>query len=307
MTPARLALALLLGACPAAALDPRCAGWSGSTERMPLDLCNPLPREALDYAARCLAQFRGKVESRYVVIGNNHGVNAGMARLYVLEWNARDPAKSMVLLRGGLGIGSGNGTVDGTRNGAPAGFRDQWDSASSPGGCMRLFGSGGPNQMPSHAEIKAFKVEGLEQRNACVLTRGIHFHESGRVERRPAAATESEAAARFFNEVDLESNLATASSPGCFNVNEQDYARIRELGVVFGKGTLFLSWDGCREPLRARGAARRCQDASDVLQCADRMDPPVSIPQKMLEQKRENQRQMARFSDFLDRVRVPGD
>lgn len=303
-SPGRLAVIALLCAAPArsAGFNPDCSSWQGSTKPLPLDVCNPLPAEALDYAKRCLALFPDKVESKHVIIGNYHGVAGDLVRLYVLEWNASQPHKSMILLRGGLGQGAGNGSVDGRVAGATRDHRDAWDSASSPGGCMRIFGDGGGNQMSSYPEIKAYKVEGLEQRNACVLTRGIHFHESPRVNTNRSEPGDAQSSAAAFNDVLLDENLATGQSPGCFNLSPEDYDFIKKSGFVGKKGTLFLSWDGCRDKVARRGPARRCMNATDVLDCKDRAPAPETLVQKMLEQKPENARQMKEFEGFSDRL-----
>ncbi len=302
--PARALLAVFL-AVPAFSVgfDPDCGQWYGSTKPVPLDKCNPLPKEALDYARQCLATFQDKVDSKYVIIGNYNGVRGDLVRLYVLEWNKRDPAKSTILLRGGLGQGQGNGSTDGHAVGVTDNAKDGWGTASSPGGCMRVFGDGGGNQMSHYPDIQAYKVEGLEQRNACVYTRGIHFHESDRVyTRRSEAADTSGTTAVPFSDVALDQNLANGSSPGCFNLSVADYDYIKRSGYITRKGTLFLSWDGCRDQIEPRGAPRRCTDAKDVMDCRDRMPPPVNLTQMMIEQAPANKMQLKSFDDFYDKI-----
>ncbi|MFI5346770.1 MAG: hypothetical protein ACHQ51_10385 [Elusimicrobiota bacterium] len=305
MAPLALLAVVLAAATPARAqFDPACASWQGTTQPQPLSQCHPLPPEALEYAKQCLATFPDKVDTKYVVIGNYHGVSGDFARLYVLEWNKDDPSKSTILLRGGLGQGAGNGSVDGRVAGATVDHRDAWDSASSPGGCMRLFGTGDQGVMPTYPEYQGYKLEGLEQRNACVLTRGIHFHESDRVNtRRSEADPVSGTAAAAFNDVELDKNLAIGQSPGCFNVAVTDYAWIKKAGIVGRKGTLFLSYDGCRDKIERRGAPRRCKDAADVLDCRDRAPAPRIIPQMMIEQKKKNEKDMRRVMEFGDKIR----
>lgn len=306
MAPLASALAaLLLIAAPARAqYDPRCAGWQGTTEPQPLNLCNPIPPAALEYAKQCLAMFRDKLDDRYVVIGNYFGTTGEFSRLYVLKWDAADPSKSTILLRGGLGQGAGNGTVDGRPTGAVKDARDQWDSNSSPGGCMRLYGSGGAGVMPSWPQYRGFKVDGLEQRNSCVLTRGIHFHESEAVyTRRSEPADQYRKTAVPLDQVELGDNLTNGGSHGCFNVSYGDYDWIKKNGIVRGKGTLFLSYDGCQDPIAPRGPARRCQDKRDVLDCKVRAAAPKFIPQMMVDQRKANEKAMKRSMEFYDKIR----
>ena len=88
-----------------------------------------------------------------------------------------------------------------------------------------------------------------------------------------------------------------------FNLSPEDYDFIKKSRFIGKKGTLFLSWDGCRDRVAKRGAARRCKDAADVLDCKDRAPAPETLVQKMLEQKPENQRQLKQFEGLSDRLR----
>jgi hypothetical protein len=300
---ALLVVFLLASSAGAEGFDPDCASWYGSTKPVPLEKCRPIPAAALEYARQCLAMFPEKVDSKYVIIGNYHGVRGDLVRLYVLEWNKRDPWRSTIVLRGGLGQGAGNGSADGRRVGPTTSAADGWDSASSPGGCMRVFGDGGGNQMPHYPDIQAYKVEGLEQRNACVYTRGIHFHESDRVyTRRTEAADTSGTVAAPFTDVALDRNLANGASPGCFNLSVADYDYIKRMGYVTRKGTLFLSWDGCRDQIEPRGAPRRCKDAADVMDCRDRAPAPANLTQMMIEQAPKNKLELKSFDQFYDKL-----
>lgn len=269
-----LPLLAVLAALPARA-EPRknvCNPWTGSAQvwthydeqsntikPMTLRQCGGAPKGALSYARRCMDMFRNKLKStRYVVIGD-FSTSADMVRLWVLDWNQVDPESSIPLLRGGLANGEGN------RGGAqPQYALDQMDSAATPGGCMRLYGTGNAGTMQTAGQgLQAYKLDGLEVQNACVFQRGIHFHEGYQqngvdkiLTKRVEDIGQDDPTAGDFGRVKKGRNLTTATTPGCVTLSNDDYDHIKASGIVpdpgpgwkptmaarAQEGILFVSW-----------------------------------------------------------------
>lgn len=254
-----LALAVLLS-LPAAAEPPQnhCKAWNGSHTRLPYRDCGGVPEAALRYAQACMSAFGGQLGSRKIVVFGDWTVSGEFTRLHVLEWDQNDPYKSFTLMRGGLAHGSGNGAPE--DGGTPPETRDQWNSYATPGGCMRLFGTGEAGQMTTAPDMKAYKLDGLEDRNSCVLERGLYFHEyGGRVEQRRTDG----AAPQDVKFGDLApGNFTNGFSNGCVSLNPEDFEFIRRSKFVPRTGgVLFVSWDGnggYPKP-RAGAAPRNCR------------------------------------------------
>ena len=295
---APLALVLFF-ALPAAADPPRnpCNAWSGTTARLPLRECGGIPENALRYAQACIKAFgpgsaNPKLSSaKYVVIAD-WTVAQEFTRLYVLEWNQTDPYQSMNVLRGGLAHGSGNGSTAGE---TPTQMTDTINSYGTPGGCMRLFGTGAAGQMSTAPTMKAYRLDGLEPRNACVKDeRGLYFHEyPGRVElRRKDDNVPASGKARSFENVELGRNLALGFSNGCVSLNETDFADISAMNIIpRSGGILFISWDGHLIPPKGRGAKNACHSATSVV-------PTPNYYEKVIGENMEAA-QKALFSDPL--------
>lgn len=255
---APLALLLLL-AFPASAEPPQnpCKAWTGSHTRMPYSECGGIPEAALRYAQRCMQRFGDRLASRRHVVFADWTVSQEFTRLYVLEWDQNYPQSSFVLMRGGAAHGTGNGSRDGE---TPTETRDQWDSYSTPGGCMRVFGSGAAGQMSTAPGMRAYRLDGLEERNACVYARGLYFHEyGGRVATRRSDGASPTALP--FGLLD-SGNMANGFSNGCVSTSPEDFSFIKDSGVVPARGgILFVSWDGNGgEPVARSARARSCTD-----------------------------------------------
>ncbi len=239
MAPLALVLFFVM---PLAAEPPsnHCKAWTGSHTRLPYRECGGVPDEALRYAQACMTAFGGQLSDRRTVVFGDWTVGGEFTRLHVLEWNQQDPYKSFTLLRGGLAHGEGNGSVEGE---APPVMKDQWNSKATPGGCMRLFGTGEAGQMSTAPSMKAYRLDGLEERNACVFTRGLYFHEyEDRVMDRRVDGPDPKALP--FAEIHT-GNLAVGFSKGCVSLNEKDFAFIKNGGLIPRTGgVLFVSWDG---------------------------------------------------------------
>lgn len=245
---------------------------SGKIKPMTVRECGGIPKGALSYAKRCMAQFGGKLKSQKHVIIGDFSTDANFIRLYVLDWNQGDPEASIPLLRGGLVHGEGNRPKGTT--GVPEIALDMMDSAATPGGCMRLFGTGDAGTMQTAGQgLQAYKLDGLEVQNACTWQRGIHFHEgyqqngvdkimTRRVEdvgRTDASAPDfgyQDPKAADFDRVQAGRNLGTAATPGCVTLSNDDFAHIKASGIVpppgpgwkpgvpprAQEGILFVSW-----------------------------------------------------------------
>ncbi len=294
---APLALLLLL-ALPAAADPPRnpCNAWSGSTARLPLRECGGIPEGALRYAQRCMRAFGDRLASRRHVVFADWTVAQEFTRLFVVEWDQEDPYRSVNVLRGGLAHGSGNGSASGE---TPTEMRDQWNSYGTPAGCMRLYGTGEAGQMSTAPSMKAYRLDGLETRNACVLERGLYFHEyPGRVElRRTDAAAAPRDAARPFQDLELGRNLALGFSNGCVSLNETDFAYIQEQRVVPAKGgVLFVSWDGHDIQPMPRVANSTADCRRPTRDVRHSVAPTLNQYEKIIEERMQ-EAQRALFSD----------
>lgn len=258
---APLALVLFL-AMPAAADPPQnpCKAWTGIHSRLPYNECGGVPDAALRYAQACMQAFGSQLSNRKIVVFGDWTVGGEFTRLHVLEWDQNDPYESFTLMRGGLAHGTGNGE---SNQAVPAVTRDQWNSYATPGGCMRLFGSGEAGQMTTAPHMRAYRLDGLEERNACVMERGLYFHEyKDRVDIRrtdgpnPGAVT--------FDRLDAN-NLTKGLSNGCVSLNPDDFSFIKDRRYIPPTGgILFVSWDGNggRPKSRAAGAARNCRAPS---------------------------------------------
>jgi hypothetical protein len=226
---APLALVLLLLALPAAAEPPQnlCKAWTGMHTRMPYSECGGIPEAALAYAQRCMAKFGSLLASRRHVVFVDWTVSQEFTRLHLLEWDQNYPQSSFILMRGGAAHGSGNGSADGE---TPTVTRDQWDSWSTPGGCMRVFGSGAAGQMSTAPQMRAYRLDGLEDRNSCVYARGLYFHEyGGRVQTRRSDGRYPTALP--FGQLD-SANLSNGFSNGCISTSPEDFTFIKDSGAV---------------------------------------------------------------------------
>ncbi|UPT73338.1 MAG: hypothetical protein M0D55_15890 [Elusimicrobiota bacterium] len=292
-----LALAVLL-ALPASAEPSKgnCNPWAGSAQvwthydeqsgtikPQTLRQCGGAPRGALAYAKRCMAQFGNKLASRRHVVIGDFSTSQDFVRLWVLEWDQNDPENSIPLLRGGLAHGAGNGQD--VRTGVPEIALDMNDSAATPGGCMRIFGTGNPGTMRTAGQtLKAYKLDGLEVQNACAWQRGLHFHEGYRqngvdkvMTRRIENVGPKDTGAGDFGRVEMGSNLGTAATPGCVTLSSPDFDSIQASGIVpppggdwktgtqprEKEGILFVSWfwgdtDGPPIASRFQAAPRAC-------------------------------------------------
>ena len=245
---------------------------SGTIKPMSLRECGGIPKGALSYARRCMEQFGGKLKSRRHVIIGDFSTDANFIRLYVLDWNQIDPEASIPLLRGGLVHGTGNLPAGPT--GVAQVAKDQMDSAATPGGCMRLFGTGDAGTMQTAGQgLQAYKLDGLETQNSCTWQRGIHFHEGyqqngvdkimtrrvediGRTDANAPDFGYNDPGAGDFDRVRAGRNLGTAATPGCVTLSSDDYDHIKESGIVpppgpgwktgtpprAQEGILFVSW-----------------------------------------------------------------
>lgn len=293
-----LALLPLLGSLASAepSRDP-CAPWlgtarvwtrldeSGRVVPRTLRECGSLSPEALEYARRCMALFGRSLASRRHVLIGDFSEHQDFVRLHVLEWKQDDPAGSIPLLRGGLAHGS-NAVI----GGVPVVAEDRNDAASTPAGCMRLYGTGAPGTMVTAGSgLGAYKLDGLEYQNACTLGRGIHFHESYSVDGVPRVMSkraEDENVTRPIGSSSLSAvepgrNLATSITPGCVTASSEDFAFIKSAGIVpppsrdwrrapaAQEGVLFVSWfkpkSGVAAPVsRWSGRPRDCEQAVSV-------------------------------------------
>lgn len=245
---------------------------SGKIKPMTLRECGGPPKGALSYAKRCMAQFGSKLKSKRHVIIGDFSTDGNFVRLHVLDWNQEDPEASVPLLRGGLAHGAGN-MPDGPTGVAQV-AKDQMDSAATPGGCMRLYGTGDAGTMVTAGQgLKAYKLDGLEVQNSCVWQRGIHFHEGyqqdgvdkvmtrrvedvGRTDRNAPDFGYNDPGAADFSRVKAGRNLGTAATPGCVTLSNDDFDHIKASGIVpppgpgwktsvpprAQEGILFVSW-----------------------------------------------------------------
>lgn len=236
---------------------------TGETRPMTLRECGGVPKAALAYAQRCMEKFGDRLASKKHVIIGDFSTDANFVRLYVLEWRQQDPEASIPLLRGGLAQGAGNDPE--TVTGAARVVADRWDSNATPGGCMRLFGSGDEATLQSVAQnLQAYRLDGLEERNACAYPRGIYFHESYLAQngvdkvktRRVEEIDQKDPHAGDFSRIKRDRNLGTAVTPGCITASNDDYDFIKSSGFVPSpgrgwtptaparakEGILFVSW-----------------------------------------------------------------
>jgi hypothetical protein len=267
-------LSLAVRATPALADNDPCIPWMGTARtwtysdngverRRTLRQCGGVPAGALSYARRCMEKFGDRLASRTHVIIGDFSTNNNFVRLHVLEWRQDDPEASVPLLRGGLMHGVGNDHDAAT--GVPRVALDQWESNATPGGCMRLFGRGDQQTLPTVARnLQAYRLDGLEYRNACTEVRGVYFHESYLSEnginlvetRRFEEATRRDMSAADFSRIRPGRNLGTTPGPGCVVASNDDFDFIKASGVVPDpgagwrpstptrerEGILFVSW-----------------------------------------------------------------
>ncbi len=236
---------------------------TGETRPMTLRECGGVPKAALAYAQRCMEKFGDRLASKKHVIIGDFSTDANFVRLYVLEWQQQDPQASIPLLRGGLAQGVGNDPA--TVTGAATIVSDRWGSNATPGGCLRLFGTGDEATLQSVAQnLQAYRLDGLEERNACAYPRGIYFHESYLAQngvdkvktRRYEELDQKDPHAADFSRIKRDRNLGTAITPGCITASNDDFDFIKASGFVpppgrgwnpttparAKEGILFVSW-----------------------------------------------------------------
>ena len=256
-----------------------CSPWAGTAREwstydfersrirpMTVRDCGGISEGALRYAQRCMQRYGGKLASRSHVIIGDFSEDGNFVRLHVLRWNQQDPYESVPVLRGGMMGGAGNRPAGGRQTGAATVASDTWDSEASPGGCMRLFGSGESQMIQSVAQnLQAYRLDGLEDQNACAYPRGIFFHETyldrstnlNKVRtKRIEDVTARDPHALTLGRVQLDRHLGTAVSPGCINISNDDFEHLKASGIVPNpgqnwrattapraqEGILFVSW-----------------------------------------------------------------
>ncbi len=304
----------LAAAAPVRAANDPCIPWMGTakvwtysdngvTRPRTLRQCGGVPAGALSYARRCMEKFGDRLASRKHVIIGDFSSNNNFVRLYVLDWNQADPEASVPMLRGGLMHGVGNEHDAAT--GVPRAALDQWESNATPGGCMRLFGRGNEQTLPTVARnLQAYRLDGLEYRNACTDVRGVFFHESYLGEnginlvetRRYEEATRRDLSAADFARIRPGRNLGITPGPGCVVASNDDFDFIKASGVVPDpganwqpqmparqrEGILFVSWfwgdnDDQTIVSRYESPQRRCTNASQGVRtpAIPRTDPNI--------------------------------
>ncbi|MBI3549501.1 MAG: hypothetical protein HY078_10725 [Elusimicrobia bacterium] len=252
---------------------------TGRIRPMTLRDCGDYPRGALAYAQRCMREFGHRLASTKHVVIADFSTNANFVRLHVLQWNQEDPEASIAILRGGAVHGAGN-EPDGI-TGVARVVKDEWDSQATPGGCMRLFGTGNEAAMQTVAQnLQAYRLDGLEERNACTHARGIFLHESyldndvDKVRtRRIEEIDRRDVRAGDFDRVRVNRHLGTAVTPGCITISNDDFDFIKASRIVpppgrdwrpnsapqQREGILFVSWfwgERDDQTIRSRYAAR---------------------------------------------------
>lgn len=332
-----LLLAAALAALPVRA-EPRkspCNPWAGSAtvwthydeqtgkiRPMTLRECGGAPKGALSYARRCMDLFGNKLKSKKHVVIGDFSTGGDFVRLWVLDWNQIDPEASVPLLRGGLANGDGN---QGGQQ--PQYALDQMDSAATPGGCMRLFGTGDAGTMQTAGQgLQAYKLDGLETQNSCAWQRGIHFHEGYQqngvdkiMTKRVEDVTADDPTAADFGRVVKGRNLTTATTPGCVTLSNDDYDHIKASGIVpdpgpgwkpgtpprAQEGILFVSWfwgdndDGRTIVSRFTAPPRSCgRNAQPVWSAAV---PSANGYQKALDENERRKRAPASGDSFDER------
>lgn len=307
----------------------------GKIKPMTVRECGGIPRGALSYARRCMAKFGGKLKSQKHVIIGDFSADANFIRLYVLDWNQADPEASIPLLRGGLVHGTGNRPAGAT--GVAEVAKDQMDSAATPGGCMRLFGTGDAGTMQTAGQgLQAYKLDGLEVQNACTWQRGIHFHEGyqqngvdkimtrriedvGRTDANAPAFGYNDPKAADFDRIQAGRNLGTAATPGCVTLSNDDYDHIKASGIVpppgpgwktgvpprAQEGILFVSWfwgDDDNQAIVSRFTAppRACGKFSKAEE-----SPAIPRQDEYLKALQQNQKKSARTMEDLLNNRWP--
>ena len=229
-----------------------CVQWRRSTSVRTLDECGGLSKDALLFADKCLQQFKNRLSSvKHVVIADMTD-SGDFTRLWVFDWNQKEPLKSRAILRTAVGHGEGN-TSQGDA-GTPRNLSGKPGSFASPPGCMRLFGDRDQVFVPkgvfnSPRDLFGYPLDGLEENNSCSLWRGIGLHES------PNIPDERVLAQRNFSEIIPGRNFMTDTSKGCFNISSADYRFISDSQIIPPEeddtgaslddgGVLFLSWNG---------------------------------------------------------------
>lgn len=266
-------------------------GKNGGMKPRTLRECPGIPQGALSYARRCMALFGDQLASKTHVIIGDFSTDANFVRLHVLQWDQADPENSVPILRGGLVHGEGN--LPPTVTGVATVVKDAWNSNATPGGCMRLFGTGNEATLQSVAQnLQAYRLDGLEERNACTDARGIFFHESYLAEDgydKVKTQRYEERDARDPNSADMSRirvgrNLGTALTPGCITASNDDFDFIKAKNIVPApgpgwrptnpprpkEGILFISWfwgDLDQQELVARDyrTPRDCRDQSKAV------------------------------------------
>ena len=119
---------------------------------------------------------------------------------------------------------------------------------------MRLFGNGEAQTMQSVGlTLQAYRLDGLEARNACTYQRGIDFHESYLVHDRNLVKT-SRRGERFQvagpEAIPIDRYLCTGVSGGCIVVSHEDFEVIKSLGIVPAPGAY---WKPTMRPRQREG------------------------------------------------------